>query len=86
MNMYLTSSCGTIMTPINYLLHLISVGFLACKDIGNASASLSITVLVDGFAHGFVGYCIVKQCADFVHNLVVISSNEMSDAAGSLNT
>lgn len=63
-------------------LHLISICFLACKHIGNSAASLSISIRINGFAHCFIGSCIIEECADFIDNLVIIRTYKMNGSAG----
>ena len=65
------------MTPINYLLHLISVGFLACKDIGNASACLSISIRINRLRHFVVSITIIKQGTNLIHDLIIVGTYKM---------
>ena len=64
----------------NGLLYLIAVNGFAIEGTNNAGACLTIAVRVDGLRHLFVGYCIIKECAYFVYNQVVIGANEMNCA------
>ena len=73
---------SVIIMIILALLHLISISFLACKHIGDSAASLSVTIRIDSFAHSFISCRIIEECADFIHNLVIISAYKMYSPAG----
>ena len=64
------------------LLYFISISFFSCQSVCNSSASLSVTIRINGFAHGFISCCIIEEGADFIDNLGVICANKMNSAAG----